>query len=71
MPPTAKLPVIVTSAGRLNVTVLSVTAVTILFAVPAKVNVSVPTVTVSVVVPSEIVKSELIAQVVAAVMRPC
>ena len=44
-----------------------VTAVSISFVVPAKVNVSVPTETVSVVAPSEIVKSVLIAAVPAAV----
>ena len=52
-------PLNVTLFGKPIVTVLSVTAVSISFAVPSIAKVSVPTATVSVVLPSPIVKELL------------
>ena len=70
-PKTVKSLLIVTSLGKPICTWLFVTVVSTSFVVPANVNVSVPNVTVSVVPPSEIVKSVLIAAVLAAASEGC
>jgi len=70
LPVTLRLLPIVTSSGKLICTWLSVTAVAISLAVPTNANVSVPTVTVSVLLPSPIVNTLEVAAVLTAVTLP-
>ena len=69
---TVKFPPITTLSGKATLILLFETVVDISFAVPSKVSVSVPTVTVSLLPESAaIVSVELVAAVLAAVIRPC
>ena len=71
VPATVKLPAIVTLVGNPTLILLFETVVSISFAVPSKVKVSVPTVTVSLLpLSAAIVSVELVAAVLAAVIRP-
>ena len=71
VPATVKLPAIVTLVGNPILILLFETVVSISFAVPSKVKVSVPTVTVSLLpLSAAIVSVELVAAVLAAVIRP-
>ena len=72
MPVTVKFPPITTLSGKAKLILLFETVVAISFAVPSNVNVSVPTVTVSLLPESAAtVSAELIAAVPAAVSLPC
>ena len=71
VPATVKFPAIVTLVGKPTLILLFETVVSISFAVPSKVKVSVPTVTVSLLpLSAAIVSVELVAAVVAPVIRP-